>query len=89
MLPNCSGGCAAQPMAQEQPIVVRFTADFEGFCQGEEHRIQGQDPVEEVAIVGPQQARVPYAVLERVDGEPFDSMDDLLGVARIQLALRT
>ncbi len=88
MFPNCAGG-SNPPNEQKSPVIVRFTKAYENFQPGEEHEILSQDPVEEVVLLGEARVKVPYHVLERTDGEPFDTLDDLLGVARAQLALRT
>lgn len=79
--------CQNEPTTySEVKILVRFTKDYQQFKKGEQHELLSEDPVEELAVI--KDGRIPYAVLERVDGDAFKAMDDLLSKAMSELAIR-
>lgn len=87
MLQRKPPSCHNEPTVYtDVTILVSFTEDYQQFKKGEQHELLSEDPVEEKAII--KEGSIPYAVLERVDGEPFKAMDDLLSKAISELAIR-
>lgn len=81
---TCSNG---QVAFDDIKIFVCFTENYQSNKQGDKLELLEEDPIEERART--KEGWFPFAVLERTDGELFKDMDDLLGNAERELAVRT